>query len=178
MLRELGPPTFFLTLSSAEYESPDIDSYLRKINDVSDSYPTGKLCNEDPLTVSRKFSQKFHDFFNTVLLKGAALGVATLLQEGVPVSCAPHYHRLLWIKDAPVAGRDDDDVVLKFIPDRISCRIPEEDSNPELHRLVTQAKLANPGLVSFLFIPSLYSLDFSFTCIYIYLHQVNEKSFD
>ena len=79
MLRELGPPTFFLTLSSAEHESPDIDSYLRKINDVSDSYPTGKLCNEDPLSVSRKK-------FNTVLLKGAALGVATLLQEGVPVS--------------------------------------------------------------------------------------------
>ena len=74
MLRELGPPTFFLTLSCAEYESPEIDTYLRKANDVSDSYSTG---TEDPLSVSRKFSQKFHDFFNTVLLKVAALRVVT-----------------------------------------------------------------------------------------------------
>ena len=140
MLRELGPPTFFLTLSCAEYESLEIDTYLRKVNDVSDSYPTGKLCTEDPLSVSRKFSQKFHDFFNTVLPKGAALGVVTeyFYKKEYQSRGAPHYHILLWIKDAPVAGRDDDDVILKFVQDRISCRIPEEDSNPELHRLVTK----------------------------------------
>ena len=60
MLREFGSPTFFLTLSCAEYVSPEIDTYLRK--DVSATYPIGKLCTEDPLSVSRKFSQKFHDF--------------------------------------------------------------------------------------------------------------------
>ena len=85
-------------------------------------------------SVSRKFSQKFHDFFNTVFLKGAALGVITeYFYKEYQSRGAPHYHILLWIKDAPVAGRDDDDVVLKFVQDRISCRIPEEDSNPELH---------------------------------------------
>ena len=30
MLREFGLPTFFLTLSCAEYDSPIIDTYLRK----------------------------------------------------------------------------------------------------------------------------------------------------
>ena len=62
MLREFGSPTFFLTLSCAEYVSPEIDTYLRKVNNVSASYPIGKLCTEDPLSVSIKFSQKFHDF--------------------------------------------------------------------------------------------------------------------
>ena len=51
MLRELGLPTFFLTLSSAKYDSPDIDKYLRKVNHVSDKYPTVQLCTEDPLLV-------------------------------------------------------------------------------------------------------------------------------
>ena len=68
MVREYGSPTLFLTLSCAEYHS------LRKVNDVSDSYPIGKLCTEDPVSVSRKFSQKFHDFFQTVILKGQLLG--------------------------------------------------------------------------------------------------------
>ena len=51
---------------------------------------------------------------------------------------APHYHILLWIEGAPVAGKDDDDVVLQWIRERITCRIPEEASNPDLHRLVTK----------------------------------------
>ena len=63
MLREYGSPTLFLTLSCAEYESLEIANYLKKVNKVPDRYPNGKLCTEDPISVSRKFSQKFHDFF-------------------------------------------------------------------------------------------------------------------
>ena len=74
MIREFGCPTLFLTFSCAEYDSVDIDRYLRKVNKVPKSYPIERLCIEDPISVSRKFSQKFHDFFDTVLIKGAVLG--------------------------------------------------------------------------------------------------------
>ena len=74
MICEHGPPSLFLTFSCAEYDSPDIASYLHKVNDVPDGYPIGKLCGEDPLSVSRKFSKKFHDFFQIVILKGEVLG--------------------------------------------------------------------------------------------------------
>ena len=62
MTREYGTPTFFLTFSCAEYASADIELYLRKVNDVPEQHPIGKLCAEDPIAVSRKFSQKFHVF--------------------------------------------------------------------------------------------------------------------
>ena len=52
----------------------DIAIYLIKINNVPASYNIGKLCTEDPISVSRKFSLKFHAFFKTVLLKGEVLG--------------------------------------------------------------------------------------------------------
>ena len=74
MIREYGSPTLFLTFSCAEYESADIANYLRNLNNVSPTYNIGKLCTEDPISVSRKFSLKFHDFFKTVLLKGEVLG--------------------------------------------------------------------------------------------------------
>ena len=74
MIREFGPPTLFLTFSCAENDSVDIEQYLRKVNKVPDSYPIEKLCTEDPISVSRKFSQKFRNFFTTVLLQGKALG--------------------------------------------------------------------------------------------------------
>uniref|UniRef100_A0A1X7VBT6 Helitron helicase-like domain-containing protein n=1 Tax=Amphimedon queenslandica TaxID=400682 RepID=A0A1X7VBT6_AMPQE len=72
-IREFGSPTFFCTFSCAEYESPHILEYLRKINDVPDSYDNGRLCTEDPISVSRQFSQKFHEFISIFVKKGQGL---------------------------------------------------------------------------------------------------------
>ena len=78
MLQEYGSPTFFLTLSCAEYENDDISRYPHKVNDVRDTYPTSKLCTEDPISVSRKFSQLFFNFFDNVIIKGKVLGTVSL----------------------------------------------------------------------------------------------------
>ena len=143
MVREYGPPTFFLTFSCVEYCSPDIDAYLRKVNEVSEKYPTNKPCTEDPISVSRKFSQKFRDFFTTVLLNGQVLGEVThhFWKKEYQARGAPHYHVLLWIKGAPVIGKylsADDETVLSWIQKRITCHIPDEKTSPELHYLVTK----------------------------------------
>ena len=138
MLIVYGSPTLFLTLSCAEYESLEISRYLRKLNKVPDSYPIRKLCTEDPISVSRKFSQKFHDFFQTVILKGEVLRpVAHYFYKEYQARGAPHYHILLWIEGSLIAGKDEPEEVLRRIQNRITCRIPEEDSHPVLHQLVT-----------------------------------------
>ena len=140
MIREWGSPTLFLTFSCAEYESPNITEYLRRVNDVSASYDIGKLCTEDPISVSRKFSLKFHAFFHTVLVKGEVLGKVEYFywKKEYQARGAPHYHVLLWIRDAPVIGQDDPDRVLAWIQERITCHLPDNESDPELHRLVTR----------------------------------------
>ena len=139
MVREYGSPSLFLTLSCAEYNNLKISTYLRKVNDVCDSYPTARLCTDDPISVSCKFSQKFHDFFKTVILKGEVLGtVSHYFYKEYQARGASHYHILLWIEGAPVAGIDDDEVVLQWIQERITCHIPEPTINPELHQLVTK----------------------------------------
>ena len=58
--------TLFLTFSCAEYESADIESYLRKVNAVPDTYPIGKLCCEDPIL----------SYFKEILLE-----ISCLLQD-------------------------------------------------------------------------------------------------
>ena len=55
MIRDAGPPTLFLTFSCAEYESPDIIDYLKIVNDGCGGSNAGKLCTEDPVSVSRQF---------------------------------------------------------------------------------------------------------------------------
>ena len=49
MVREWVLPVLFITISCAEYHCPDITKYSRKVHRVSDSYPIGKLCVDDPL---------------------------------------------------------------------------------------------------------------------------------
>ena len=139
MIREYRPPTIFLTVSCAEYEKLEISNYLRNINDVPERYPVGKLCTEDPISVSRKFSQKFHDFFQTVILKEKVLGPAAhyFYKKEYQAWRTPHYHILLWIEGAPVEGDYKPEVVLQWIQERITCCIPDQHSNPELHQLVT-----------------------------------------
>ena len=64
MIRDFGPPTLFLTVSCVEYESTDMPMYLKRMNGIPDDAKCniGKLCSEDPLSVSRQFSLKFHSF--------------------------------------------------------------------------------------------------------------------
>ena len=143
MIRDFGSPTLFLTFSCAEYDSPEIERYLRKVNKVSGKYPISKLCTEDPISVSRKFSQKFHDFFETVIMKGKVLGKVThfFWKKEYQGRGAPHYHVILWIENAPVIGKDVPEDVLKWIKCRMTCRIPDEKTEPELYRLVTKYQL-------------------------------------
>ena len=113
--------------------------YLRRVNNVPSHYSIGKLCTEDPISVSRKFSLKFHAFFHKVLLNGKVLG--NFYWKKYQARGAPHYHVLRWIRDAPVIGKDDPDKVLAWIQDRITCHIPDKSSSPELYQLVTRYQL-------------------------------------
>ena len=142
MIREWGSPTFFLTFSCAEYEAQDITNYLRRVNNVPSSYDIGRLCTEDPISVSRQFSLKFHAFFQKVLVKGEVLGKVDHFywKKEYQNRGAPHYHVLLWIRDAPIIDQDEPGKVLAWIQERITCQIPDE-SNPDLHRLVTRYQM-------------------------------------
>ena len=143
MIREFGPPTLFLTFSCAEYESPDITEFVRKVNDAPPKYSVAKLCVEDPVSVSRKYSLKFHAFFREIIMKGQVLGIVDHFywKKEYQNRGAPHYHVLLWIRDAPVIDRDEPEKVLDFIQERITCSIPDEKGSPELHRLVIRYQL-------------------------------------
>ena len=111
------------------------------MNDVPPSYNIGKLCVEDPVLVSKKFSQKFHAFFRKVILKGQVLGIAIGRRSSYQNRGAPHYHVLVWIRDAPAIDRDDPEKILDWIQDRLTCHIPDEQGSPDLHRLVTRYQL-------------------------------------
>ena len=129
MVREFGTPTLFLTFSCAEYDSHGIADYLKTVNNVPEGYDVGKLCTEDPISVSMQFSLKFHAFFNKIVIEGKVLGTVDhyMWKKEYQNRGAPHYQ-----------GVDDADKVLAWIEDRITCKLPDKESDPvtkyQLHK--------------------------------------------
>ena len=78
-----------------------------------------------------------------VLVKGEVLGKVDHFywKKEYQNRGAPHYHVLLWIRDAPVIDQHKPGKVLACIQERITCQIPDKESNPDLHRLVTRYQM-------------------------------------
>ena len=56
MIRQLGPLTWFVTLSAGKYERSDIEDHLRLVNpDMPETMTTSELGTFDPVTVARHF---------------------------------------------------------------------------------------------------------------------------
>jgi hypothetical protein len=67
----LGPATFFITLSCAEWFWEELRSFLLKRNfdiDNITTLSTSSLCALDPVSTSMFFHFKFESFFNEIIL--------------------------------------------------------------------------------------------------------------
>ena len=88
--------------------------------------------------MSRKFLSKFRTTFRDVLLKSEVLGQVQhyFIKKEYQAHGAPHYHYLLWIKDAPVVGESGSQEVTVCNDKRITCHISDKETNPELYDLM------------------------------------------
>ena len=139
MIRMLGIPTWFLTLSSADMKWPEV------IQSIAQQY--GTIYTEDevlvlpwqmkstwlrsnPVTAARMFQYRLKAFVTTFLKSNAnPIGCITEYVIWIEFQArgSPHAHTLFWIKDAPKLGYSDDRDVKSFIDNYISCSLPESD---------------------------------------------------
>ncbi len=147
MIRQLGIPTWFLTLSAADMKWPDI------IQSIAAQYGTiytddqvkalsweqrSMWIRTNPVTAARQFQFRLETFFTDFLKsKACPIGLVTdfLLRIEFQTRGSPHCHSLIWIQDAPKLNHSKDEDVIAFIDKYVSCEIPEDDE--ELKELVT-----------------------------------------
>ena len=152
----LGPATWFLTLSCAEYKWEELEKYIRAVNPDMKDTNLRHLMVKDPATVSEFFARKFNGFFENVIrphnkdgsLKEGPLGLVThyFWRLEYQARGAPHVHMKLWVKDAPVVGVDSNEKVLEFISKHLTCALPEAKENEQLYRNVKQFQMHKCGL--------------------------------
>ena len=152
MIRQLGTPTWFLTLSAADMKWPDVIKTIAKqygtiytddeVASLSFEEKSNWLrCN--PVTAARHFQYRINTFFND-FLKSTAKPLGEIVDYAIRIEFqargSPHAHTVIWVKDAPRFGIDSDSDVVNFIDQYVTCAKPEDGKLRELVLLLQEHK--------------------------------------
>ncbi len=103
-----------------------------------------KLCVDDPISVSNQFYRRWQAMLRKVIMNpNGPVGEVEHFFWRIEYQArgAPHVHGKLWVKNAPVLGKDSDQAVMDFINKTVSCRLPPAAHSPILHGLVKTYQL-------------------------------------
>ena len=139
MIRQLGTPTWFFTLSAADLKWPDMIQTIAKqygVHYTDDE--VAKLSFDDksnwlkrnPVTAARHFHYRLTVLFQG-FLKSTAKPLGEIADYAIRIEFqargSPHAHCVIWVKGAPKYGVDHDSQVCDFIDQYVSCKLPNQD---------------------------------------------------
>lgn len=134
MIRQLGLPTWFMSLSSADTRWLDLLKMLAYL-DGKDSCKDQqienmtweqkiKLIQKDPVTCSRYFDNRVHEFINLVL-KSPHMPLGEFLDYFYRVEFqqrgSPHIHMVVWVKNGPQFNLQTDDEITAYVDKYLTC---------------------------------------------------------
>ncbi|XP_062614791.1 uncharacterized protein LOC134276564 [Saccostrea cucullata] len=140
MIRQLGLPTWFISLSSADTRWQDLLKTLAMLDGKSLSpeeledlnwSDKSKLVKQDPVTCARFFDNRVQLFINTVLKSPHnPLGVVTDVFRRVEFQNrgSPHIHMLVWTSDAPKHKENSNEEIEAYVDKYVTCGLQENNS--------------------------------------------------
>ena len=147
MVKQLGLPTFFITLSFADLQWNElllIIAELRgevlseaSINEI-DFFEKCRYLSLNPVLLPRHFQHRVETRFKVIVLNGP-FGEAKYHANRVEfqVRGSPHIHSFLWLIDPPVLTKDNIGECVAFIDSADKSYVPDPIKNPDLFKLVT-----------------------------------------
>ncbi|XP_069110077.1 uncharacterized protein [Argopecten irradians] len=144
MIRQIGLPTWFMSLSSADTRwtellktlavlsgTPCSDEQIRNMT-WSDKV---KLVQKDPVTCSRYFDHRVQVFMNTILKsEHAPIGRVTDTFQRIEFQNrgSPHVHMMIWTDDAPKYNIDSEQDIIQYVDNHVTCSLDVDDNVQEL----------------------------------------------
>lgn len=129
MITWYGPVTFFLTLSPAEYNWKQLESFLRKINnDTENGKSISALIAHDPVSTSRMIDNEFKAMLEFISADNGPLGKVKhyAWRREYQSRGLQHFHIIIWIDEAPIIGKNSNEEVVNFIAKTITCHLPDK----------------------------------------------------
>ena len=158
MIRQLGLPTFFITLSAAETKWTELLVHLEKILNQRDItheeaadmpfLQKSKLIQSDPITCARNFEHRYRTLLNCLLTKDGGIfkpKAVTDYYQRIEFQHrgSPHSHGLYWVDGAPIYPLNDDsddaklieEQCIKYIDSFITTKRYVDDGDEEIRTL-------------------------------------------
>jgi DNA replication protein DnaC len=149
MVKQLGIPTWFLTLSCADLRWPELFQIIARCQgmNMTDeqveelSYiERCSMLNLNPVIVAKHFQYRVETFFREVLLSNAnPIGkiIYYALRIEFQMRGSPHLHALIWTSDCPKLTNETKQSYVQFIDNHVQAYVPNKDTHPQLHELVS-----------------------------------------
>ena len=143
MIRQIGFPSLFISLSAAETKWPELLRSVAQLNGENysdedlaemDTQNKFRLIRKDSATVVRYFDFRFQTFLHNVLRSiHKPIGNISdyFWRYEFAKRGALHVHWFAYLKDAPVYGEDDNDTVTDYYDKIISCSTDVKDEDKE-----------------------------------------------
>eukprot|EP00111_Clytia_hemisphaerica_P014081 TCONS_00041443-protein len=146
MVKQLGLPTFFHTLSCADLKWPEIVDIIQKMKgkEMTEdqiralSYmERTQILQSNPVVLARHFQYRLECYFKHIIAKGALGGKLKhhVIRIEFQARGSAHAHCLIWIENAPILTYETIDEYTEFVDKFVKCDFPE-DTNSELYDLV------------------------------------------
>ena len=135
MVRSLGPPTFFLTLSAND-NWPETKAMLKLHK--QHFYNNIDTVQGDPLMASLAFQQRWSVLLKEILKKEAPLGKINefFIRVEFQARGAPHLHIFLWTETGISLETATSNEIIALLDKTICTQLPDENKDKDLHRLV------------------------------------------
>jgi hypothetical protein len=147
-VKQLSIPTWFASFSAADRRWTEIAEAIMSLQGKTLEGPLDwaqhcAVINSNPVVAAIMFDKRARYLINDFIKSPAApIGIVQdyfyrieFQQRGWP-----HIHALFWVKDAPklsATSTDGDKAVEQFIDKYITCVLPSEEENEELHEKVS-----------------------------------------
>ena len=146
MVKQLGLPTFFMTLSCADLHWNELVEIISKLQgctlsddeiETMNYHDRTNILNSNPVLLMRHFQYRVETFFKEIVIDGPLGKVKYYaIRVEFQVRGSPHIHSLLWVLNAPTLTKDNKNEYITFVDSVIKCELPNKDEEPELYDLV------------------------------------------
>ena len=148
-IRQLGPYTFFLTGSAAEFHWPEVikvvaQQYGEALSDTdiaSMNWESKRRWLErNPVTIARQRDYIFEQLWGKVILSGLhpiGQGLNYHLRKEMQGRGTAHFHSAIHVKDAPKLDINPYSAFTAFADKYIKCQLSDKDTDPELYEVVS-----------------------------------------
>ncbi|KAK3920008.1 LOW QUALITY PROTEIN: Putative replication protein [Frankliniella fusca] len=145
MVEQLDLPTFFITLSAADYHWPDLFRILAPESDIKSlsEKERKQLVQDNPIIVDTFFIKRVEALFEKVLIPKFIVNDYWFRVE-YQHRGSPHVHGVIWLDGAPdvqkIENIEDEiaDEVAKYFSEYVSTEHPNPQQEPALKHILVE----------------------------------------